>query len=383
MTEYPSDTDTSETVRVLMTSGLMEGKELSFWQACSIGRGLDNCASSASVAVGRGKLREAGYDKFPIHLGDGVQVLIGEDPVLIGWVDKPSRTRTADEHGVNIQIRSVTADLVDCSAMNSPGQWVKAKLARIAKDMVTALYKIPVVVPPKYDVVVPNFEIEQGEAVFDAVERLAHSVGLIVHDTAAGVLMITRPGDTRAEGALVHLEGPKGGPDPRNNVLESDYQEDGSKLFSDYIVKGQSEGGKAKAGASGSARDAGVTRYRPKIISPPGEATAADCTRLAQWEAARRRGQAARLVHGARGWRQTKGGKLWDIDQIVPVQDDLAEMYRDLLITDVRYTMDDKGRKAVLTLEPPEAWTPQPVVDKHGSGEGGKWAAVKKAVGTK
>ncbi|EPY01375.1 phage baseplate assembly protein [Magnetospirillum fulvum] len=397
---YPTDVDESEIVRIVMISGEMKGADLSFWQAAQITRELDACASTASVAVGRGRLRERGIERFPIRIGDGVQVLIGmgsvSTPVLVGWIEKINRTRSAEEHGVNVQIRSVTGDLVDCSALNSPGQWTRAKLSRILTDLVTTPFAVPIRVPAEFDRIVPNFELEQGEKVFEAVERLAHSAGLIVHDTAAGVLIATRPGLVRAAASLVHLDGPDGAPDPRNNVLESDGEEDGSKRFSLYVAKGQSEGtgekwasiagedegGSAarRVGASGKARDDGVRRYRPKIINPPGEASAADCRRLAQWECARRAGKGSRLVHGVRGWRQTKGGSLWDIGLIAPVQDDNAGLYRDLLITSVSLAINERGRRAVVTLEPPEAWEPQPVIPQKGGGEeSGKWASVAKA----
>lgn len=378
-----TDDDPSERVRVVVTSGAMAGETLAFWQACSISRSLSECSSSASVAVGRGKLTEAGFERFPLALGDGVQVIIGEKPVetpvLIGWVSKRNTTRKPDEHGLNIQIRSVTCDLVDCSAMNSPGQWVRAKLSRIAADLVKP-FGIPVKVPAEFDRLVDNFEIEQGETVFDALERLGHANGLITHDTASGVLVMTRPGLTPSVTALLHLNGRDGGPDPRNNVLETDGEQDESKRFSHYVVKGQSEGGRKAAAASGSALDKGVARYRPKIVNPPGKADSADCAALAQWEAVRRAGQGKRLVHGVRGWRQTKGGPLWDIDVLAPVQDDDAEVYGKRLISAVSWTMNDKGRLAVVTLEPPEAWAPKPFFDKHGDGKGDQWASVRRQV---
>jgi len=378
-------------VRVQVITGALSGQELSFWQSIQVSCGLDTAARSASVAVGRGRLREAGFaPRFPLATGDKVQVLIGDDPVLLGWADRIDRSRTAEAHGICVQIRSVTCDLVDCSAANAPGQWTGAKRSRIAADL-CAPFGVPVVVADGYDAVVPNFELEQGEGVHDALERLARAGGLVVRDTATGALHLTRPGLTRAEAALVHLDGPDGAPDPRNNVLESEASDDMSGRYSLYTCKGQAEGADitaaAAASASGTATDSGVTRYRPKILSPPGAATASDCARTAQWEAARRAGKGCRLTHTVRGWRQTATGPLWGADLVVPVQDDQAGIYRDLLTTEVRLTLDGQGKRAVVTLEPAEAWEPQPIVDKPttaagkaSSSDSGKWASVAKAV---
>lgn len=379
------DVDPDELVRVLVESGDGEPRALDFWQACDVSRGLDRSAGSFSVGVGRGKLRDAGYSGLPVGKFDPVQVLIGDDLVLTGAVDKVKRSRTAENHGVALQGRSVTADLIDCSAINAPGQW-SGPLGRIAADLARGpgpgnerLFNIPVVVDPAFaGLMVPNFEIEQGESPFECIEKLGRLRGLIVHDGPTGALHLTRPGTKRAEVTLRHLDGPDGEPDPDNNVLESEFTDDGSKLFSEIIVKGQSEGGKLKAGAKGSARDHSVRRFRPLIVPPEGQATASDCAKRAQWEVSRRAGKAVQLTHTVKGWRQTKGGALWDVGLLVRVDDDSAELYRDMLVVEVKWKLDKGGRLAVLTLEPPEAWEPQPFMDKHGAGA--KWASVKKAV---
>ncbi|MBE0530403.1 MAG: hypothetical protein IH626_06205 [Rhodospirillales bacterium] len=375
------DFDPSERVRVRVDHD-KEARDLTIWTACEISRGLDRGASAFSVAVGRGKLKDAGIGALPVAEFDAAQVLIGEDLVLTGWVDKVKRSRTAEAHGVSIQGRSVTADLIDCAAANSPGQWGGSTLLRIVQDLARGpgpgsdrRFNIPVVADAAARAVVPNFELEQGESVFDAIERAARFRGLIVHDGPTGALHVVRPGLRRAEVTLRHRDGPDGEPDPDNNVLESEVTVDASKRFSEVVVKGQKEGGLAKAGAKGSAADRGVPRFRPLIVAAEGQATDGDAVERARWEVARRAGKALQMTHSVRGWRQTPGGALWDVDLVVPVEDDQAGVYRDMLVVDVKWALDDKGRRSVLTLEPPEAWHPQPFVDTHT-----KWASVAAAV---
>lgn len=370
--------DADDPVRVLLTSGDQAGRELSFWQAAEIGRGLDRIATSCSVAVGRGMLQDAGVSRLPLVPGTGVELRIGDDLVFTGWVDKIKRSRTADEHAINMQARSVAGDLVDCSAGNSPGQWRGVRLSVIATALV-APFGVPITVDSEVDHVVADCQIEQGETVFEVLERLAHAAAAVIYDTPAGVTRIARLGDGRASTRLLHRDGIGGGADSANNVLESVADFDASKRFSVITVKGQSEGGASAAGAYGSAKDDGVTRYRPLILSAPGQATAADCQRLAQWEVARRTGKAVHLVHQVRGWRQSAGGPLWTPGLTVGVTDDQAEIDRDLLIVESKWVLDQRGRRTELVLEPPEAWAPKPVIDKHVSG-GGKWAHVAAAV---
>lgn len=381
MVDYALGDDPTERIKIIVESGDLAGRVLDFWQSAAIDRSLADLSGRASVAVGRGKLSERGYDRFPLAPGDKIRLLIGEDPILTGWVGKRNTTRSADEHGLNIQIRSLSCDLVDCSAVNRPGQWHRARLSRIGGDL-AAGFGLPVAVAAGHDDIVPNFEIEQGEAIFDALERLARGAGLILRESAAGVVTLAPPGLTKAVVVLLHLNGASGGPDPRNNVLESDGEKDETKRFSRYEIKGQGEGGRAAAAALGVSFDHAVARFRPKIITAPSKADDAYCRRLAGWEAARRAGEAEKLVLGVRGWRQAPGGALWDVDIVADVQDDDAEIYGPRLISAVSWRIDDKkGRLAQLTLQPVEAWSPKPFMDRHvGGAGGGKWASVAAAV---
>lgn len=382
--EDDDDAPADEVIRVIVDGGDADGVELDFWQSVEVSRGLDRCASSFSLAVGRGRMRESGMTGLPIKAFDTIRVLIGDDLVMTASVDKIKRSRTAEAHGVNIQGRSVTADLVDCAAINSPGQWSGATLLRIATDLAMGpgpdddrQFGIPIIAGPDAGKVVPNFEIEQGETVHDCIERLCRHKGLVLFDTPTGALALSRPAESRAEVTLRHKDGPDGAPDPDNNVLESDVTVDVSKRYSEIICKGQKEGGIGDAGAKGSARDHGVPRFRPFLVSPDGQAGIADCTSRARWECARREGKSLRLDHTVKGWRQIPGGPLWEIGLVVPVEDDSAEVWRDMLVTDVKFALDKQGRRTMLGLEPPEAWAPQPFVAAKGEG-GGKWGNIKK-----
>ncbi|MBF0325981.1 MAG: hypothetical protein HQL42_13045 [Alphaproteobacteria bacterium] len=363
-------------VRVVLTSGANAGMELSIWQAVEITRGLDQCASSFSVSVGRGRLQESGMSSLPIQAGDGVTVLIGNDPVVNGWVEKVTRSRTAEAHGINIQGRSITGDLVECSAMNKPGQWTGARFDRILKDLVEP-FAMPVVVDPAAaSSIVPNFEIEQGDTVFEAVEKLARFRGLVVHDSPSGAVKIIHPGRVVVDDVLRHRDGPDGQPDPTNNVLESEFSDDMTKRFSLVTVKGQGGGGKSKVGPMGQAQDHAVARYRPLIVKAESEASAGYCRDRANWEVARRAGKSRHLTHAVKGWRRADG-QLWDIDLVVQVEDHNAEIWTKMLVIGVKYSLDKNGQRALLTLEPPEAWLPQPFMDKASGGGGAKWKSVE------
>lgn len=363
-------------VRVEVVRGQTPGLYVPSWSEVTVERGLDQAAASFSLTVGRGlEERQAGAYTIPVREGDLVRVLVGQDLVVTGWVDRANVERSADDHRITIVGRSLTGDLVDCSAVHSPGQWRGATLLAIARDLAKP-FGVPVRGGPEAEAVVDVFEIEQGETVFDAIERLARLKGLLVRDAPDGALVLARPALRRAAAALVHMDGPDGNPHRDNNVLESRVSYATDKRFSEIIVKGQTDGGKRSAvGAKAVAKDLGVGRYRPLILTAEGKSGAAGCTDRARWEVARRRGKGRQLTHTVRGWRQVADGPLWDCDLVAPVQDSTAQVFEDLLVCTIRYRLSSRGRLTELVLEPPEAWTPQPVVPKDGAG-GAKWANV-------
>ena len=84
-------------------------------------------------------------------------------------------------HTIAVRGRDATGDLVDCSAASKPGEWKDARLEEIASALCEPF---GIRVTREVDTGAPfaRFRIEEGESVFEAIER-----GLPVPGGAAAI----------------------------------------------------------------------------------------------------------------------------------------------------------------------------------------------------
>jgi prophage tail gpP-like protein len=100
-------------------------------------------------------------------------------------------------------------------------------------------------------------------------------------------------------------------------------------------------------------------------------------TKRARWRALRNYGQSTRANITALGWRQDDGN-LWDTNLLVPVKSPMLVIDKSLLIGQMRFTLDENGRRTELTLMPPEAYQPAPdFKTKKGKGTADLWTGLQ------
>jgi prophage tail gpP-like protein len=98
----------------------MNGTLYGGWKDISIGAGIERCARDFTLSI---TARWPGQDTaIAVRQGDRCEVRIGDDLVLTGWVyASPVRH---DPHNVErgVSGRSLTSDIVDCSADDGPSR---------------------------------------------------------------------------------------------------------------------------------------------------------------------------------------------------------------------------------------------------------------------
>lgn len=360
----------------------VNGRIFEDWNSAQVTRSMTAAAASFAVAASWW-LPRPGEPLFA-RPGDALTVEIGGVPVITGYIDAIDSTTEPEKAGVRISGRSKAGDLVDCDAIVKSQQLRGLDLLAIARTLCKP-FGIGVAVDPgisvgkKFDLV----EIEQGETVDAVLVRLARERGLLKWSTSDGGVVFGRGSRGRAAVALVQRLGPMGEPVAGNNVLTVTGKFSMSGRFSQVIVKGQSKWdldapALKSAQPRGRATDAGVARYRPKVINAENAATSSDMQKRAEWEVARRLGAATQVTASVDGWRQTPDGDLWDVGLTARVVSDMLNIDADMLVTAVSFRVDGAALRADLTLEPPEAHTPEPVKPK-GAG-GGQWASIHKQV---
>ena len=129
-----------------------------------------------------------------IRPGDACRVQLDGDAVIQGWVDVVTVDYDARGHTLSVRGRDTTGDLVDCSAATEPGEWKDARLEEIAAAL-CAPFDIGVTVADDVDTGEPfaRFRIEEGESVFEAIDRACRFRAVLPRSDGEGGLILTTP----------------------------------------------------------------------------------------------------------------------------------------------------------------------------------------------
>lgn len=339
------------------------GRIYSGWTAMNVARSIETIAGGFDLELTERWDGQAA--RWPIKPGEACKVAIGGDVVIDGFVDDVEISFDARTHRVRVSGRDRTGYLVDCSAVHKPDEW-SLKLERVA-----AILAKPFGIAVKADVdtgaAFSPLKLQQGESAFEAIERMCRMRAVLPVSDAKGGLLITRAGRASAASALV--EG--------KNLLSATATYSWKDRFSEYMVKGQSPAGDGlsevsdaqAAAVTSTARDAGVTRYRPLIVLAEGATDGVSSQDRAAWEAAVRAGRGTRVTAVVQGWRQADG-TLWPINALAPVTSDLLDIDDRLLIVDVRYILDGQGSRTEIGLTRPDAFRLLPELPKGKEGTG-------------
>lgn len=325
------------------------GIAYSGWTTVEIERGIDQMTGTFSLRLAARE--RTGAEDWPIAEGAECRVVLAGAPLITGYIDSFTTFVGPEERGIDVRGRDRTADLVDCSAIHSPGSWRGRKLEQIAAELLEP-FGIAIALSGETGAPFTKFALQQGETVFAAIERMCRYRGLVAWSAGDGVLRIGNPDSGQSIGRL----------EEGDNVIFANCSRAVSDRFSDYIVKGQAAGSDDRNGAAvaqvrGDARDPAITRYRPLLIIGEEQSDRASLLKRAQWEAAVRSGRSQSAQITVPGWLMESGkpfvhGMRADCD--VPS----ARIAGSLLIERLSFSRDaEGGTVTTFDLVPPEAWT--------------------------
>lgn len=348
---------------------LVGGGEYAGWKSVRIAAGLERLARDFEVSVTDrwpGSLEQARR----IRPGDFVQVLVGNDLMVSGYVDATPLEYDAHGYTLLIRGRSRTADLVDSAPDNQSQQWKNAKAEIIAKDLAQP-YGVDVRTEVATGDALLEHQVQQGETVFDSLDRMAGQRQFLMTDDERGRLVLTKPGGGgQASTALILGE----------NILSGQAGFDYTEVYSEYQVKGQRAGDDEEFGAKvaqgiGKATDTSMARKRVLVVRQPGQADTKTLEDRAQYEQQIRRAKAGEIRYKVADWRQADGS-LWRPNQSVAIKDAWMEVDGTLLISEVIFTLDDQsGMVTELVCIEPGAFATAPQTEKEQRDKGGSLPA--------
>lgn len=334
----------------------VNGRDWGGWTSVCISAGIERVARDFNVTITR-KWPGSPADAPPVKNGDLVEVLIGSDLVITGWVEATPVRYDASSITTGIVGRSKTADLIDCSAAGT--QYSGKNLVGIASAF-TQPFGISVIDEGTPSTPVIDAQPVHGETVVECLNRLLGQVQALAYDDERGHLVLGKTGNSRATTALVLGE----------NILSCDTERSVRERFSSYLVSGQRPGtdddfGEATIAAiRQTADDSGVSRYRPHTIQQSGTATTGGCKSRCDFEARQRAARTNETTYTVQGWRQGNG-QLWKPNQLVIVFDPLLGFDNtELVIAEVTYSQDGNGTTTEIRVGPVDAYLPEPYTPK-------------------
>lgn len=336
--------ETPTGIAELKADGLFYGG----WKSVRVTRSIEQLAGTFDLEITE---RWPGQPSAsPIRPGQQCQLLLDGEPVITGYVDTVVPDYDATRHTIRVTGRDKTGDLVDCSALYKSGQWHNVKLDQLARDLVKP-YGLGVVIDVDVGSAFSSFAIQEGESVFECLERAARMKALLLTSNPKGDLVITRAGNRRLDVGLV--EG--------DNIKAARGEFSWKDRYSSYTTKGHgrlgADGDAVHASPTGLSADEIIPRHRPLIVLAEGHADNAALRDRAEWERNVRRGRSARGSVTVQGWMRPDGA-LWQPNTLVPVTSpflwlDNAEM----LVVGCTWTLDaNSGTLTELAIARPDAF---------------------------
>jgi prophage tail gpP-like protein len=348
----------AEAIKLLIDGEVFEG-----WDSVGLQKDLDSLCATFDLSLT--ETLDTRVDREAITDGAACEIMVGSEVFVTGFIDTIRRIVKGSSREIIVSGRDKTCDLVDCSAIHKTGSWRNQTLEQIVKDLIKP-YGLKLSLEANTGARFTSFAIEQGEEVFAAITRLCRLRGLMATTDFDATLIIFSPSKDPAD---IRFE-------LGVNIEEFDFMTTHDNRFSDYIVKGQHQGGdfnspKDSASPKGTATDPGVKRYRPIILLSDEQATTKGLINRAKWEATTRLAKAQSLTIQAMGWRDEKG-RLYRPNRRAYVAAATEGVDRELMIASVRFDLEGATTTS-LGLVRPEAFTteviPEPKAKKTKAGK--------------
>lgn len=315
-----------------------DGRLFTGWTSVSVTRSIESVAGYFELGVNV----PPGTDLSGLAPGKAFTLEIDGQIVCTGYIDSRRRQMTADSMKITVAGRDKTADLIDCAAVYSGGQWKNRTLEQIARDL-SAPYGVTVrweLSDKESSAAFPGFTLDHSETVYEALVRASRARGVLMTSNAAGELVFSRAASTATDELVLG-----------ENLLTLDFEEDFRDRFSEYTVKGYARANGAEGddidaksivSRKGTATDSDVTRYRPMIIIADSKITAKDAQARALREQRRRLAKSITFEAEIDGWTR-KDGQLWMPNLLVTIDaSKYAIKTTELLVSKVTLILNDQ-----------------------------------------
>lgn len=309
-----------------------------------------------SFAIGTTWHDEEQRDAVIAAAGDAVQVYIGDDLVITGYLDRDIHGGDGRYSSMTLLGRGKTQDLVDCSA-EWPGGIIEGNALQIAQRLASA-YGLQVVLANGGDPGEPvvGWALDYGERAAAIIQRVAQNAGLMAYEDNQGRLLLASLGSVRAASGVSYGE----------NVETWSAEHTMDDRYSQVVCASFTSASFNALGGSDffhTESDPNVPRHRRLNImrSLVAEEQEQFTIRRAKWEVSRRAGRSTLAIATIDSWRDSAGA-LWTPNTLVPVKlPGLRAPDDHLCLSEVTFRRGADGTHADLVLMPKEAFLLEPI----------------------
>ncbi len=334
----------------------VDGIKYTGWLSLNISKSIETLTSSFQLRVADKDNQTSNAD-WLLQTQKECKIYIDDELGITGYIDSVNASISGDSHTIKISGRDKTADLVDCSYVETPRSFKKIKLLSLANTLLTpfgliAKLGVNVTANDRF-----QFTVNTTDSVFKNLNKKAQDFGLLLITDAKSNLIIANSGDVTIDDSIEY----------GRNILSANVSYDYTDRFRDYTIQAQTLSkqvpGKWARNISvkGTASDSGIIRYRPKLIKNSSPLTSTGAQENAKWEALIHAAHSQTVSVTVQGFRDTNGN-LWDVNRLISV--DIPPLYinpaLEMLITSVEFSLSDSGSTTKLSLKRSDAYTSKP-----------------------
>lgn len=319
----------------------IDHEKLSGFEGLQVIRSIDSAADAYSFSLPWDPML-GNIERFRPFKVRRVEVLVDDEIIITGYLEKLSFSTSAGGRRLNVQGRSASGTILDWSA-GPPFQFENLTFNNISKELSKAIHSSlagGVVFATPDTPPIAEVTIEPGDTFFKIISSLASSHGLWARPTAGGRLEYLKLSSTRESVATLEE-----GISPVR-VITADH--DVTKRFQKYMVIGTSEGENSTAEVSDyESLGLGV---RGRQISELKQQTT-DIDQAAKYARARAMIDSYKATAEVDGWHYN--GNLWTPGDIITVKAPGAFILKStrLIIMKVTYKIDESGgQSSILDL---------------------------------
>jgi len=278
--------------------------------------------------------------------------------ISIGYIDQIDMDYNEDGASIIYTGRDKTCDLADCRYEKGIGvkkgfeyQTFESTLDGFV-EFLCLPFDIPVtgsqsVISRLQEKRTEKFTGDPGVPIIEVIMRECLKRGIIPVSFGDGKLSLTDSTSAIDTGVLI----------TDSDVKSAKIRMSNLERFSVYTTKGQgvriptANGPADYTTIDGTYEDVNIARYRPYIILPEGKVTIKDCENRSKFEANIRAGQSRSLEYTIKGWFIPGTNKMWDINTLVSVRDQIALRNEKMLISELEFNLTpDEGYETKMLL---------------------------------